>query len=67
MIGLVIDCLTEPLTLPEVERKHRTRRGQAMDQFIFALDLWCELRGWVRAPRMQAGPRLLPEGVGTRA
>lgn len=67
MIGPVIDCLTEPMTLPEIERKHRMRRGQAMDQFISALDLWCELRGWVRAPRMQAGPHLLPEGVGTRA
>jgi len=65
MVGVVIDCIAEPWTLPEVERKHRMRRGQAMDQFILGLDLWSELRGWLRGPRIQAGPTLLPEGVTT--
>lgn len=65
MVAVVIDCIAEPKTLTQIERDHRLRRGQAMDQFILALDLWSELRGWLRGPRMQAGPSLLPEGVAT--
>ena len=65
MIAVVIDCLVEPKTLPQVERDHRLRKGQAMSQFVLGLDLWSELRGWLRGPRMQAGPSLLPEGVVT--
>ncbi len=65
MVAVVIDCIAEPKTLPQIERDHRLRRGQAMDQFILGLDLWSELRGWLRGPRKQAGPRLLPEGVAT--
>lgn len=61
MVSAVIDCLVEPLTLAQVERNHRMRRGQAMDQFLKALQLWAELRGWTRGPRMQAGPHVLPE------
>lgn len=67
MVSVVIDCLVEPKTLGQIERDHRLRRGQAMDQFLLALDLWAELRGWMRGPRMQAGPSLLREGVTTKA
>lgn len=66
MVSAVIDCLVEPKTLAQVERDHRMRRGQAMDQFCQALHLWAELRGWVRGPRVQAGPHLLPEAVTNR-
>lgn len=66
MVSAVIDCLVEPKTLAQVERDHRMRRGQAMDQFVAALHLWAELRGWVRGPRVQAGPHLLPEAVTNR-
>lgn len=63
MLDAVIDCLAEPLTLAEVERKHRMRRGQAFDNYVAALDLWCEVRGWIRGPRMDGGPHLAAEGV----
>ncbi len=63
MVGVVIDCIAEPKTLTQIERDHRLRRGQALDQFCRGLDLWAELRGWMRGPRMHAGPHLLPEGV----
>jgi hypothetical protein len=63
MVSAVVDCLIEPKTLAEIERDHRMRRGEAMDQFISALDLWSELRGWMRGHRMHAGPHLVPEHV----
>lgn len=50
MLAVVIECLTEPKTLGEIERDHRMRRGQAFDHYATGLDLWCELRGWTRAP-----------------
>jgi hypothetical protein len=31
VMDAVIDCLAKPLTLAEVERKHRMRRAQAFD------------------------------------
>lgn len=65
MVAVVIDCLVEPKTLGQVERDHRMRRGQAMEQFALGLDLWCELRGWIRGPRPGIGPHLAPEGVTT--
>lgn len=61
MVSAVIDCLVEPRTLAEIERDHRMRRGQAMGQFVLALHLWAELRGWTRGPWRQAAPHLLPE------
>lgn len=67
MVAVVIECLVEPKTLTQIEHDHRLRRGQALIQFTAGLDLWAELRGWMRGPRMQAGPRLLPESVGTRS
>lgn len=62
MVPAVMDCLFEVKTLTEIERDHRMRRGQALIQFKLALDLWSELRGWLRGPRMQVGPSLMPEG-----
>lgn len=61
MVGPVMDLLFEVTTLTAVERNHRLRKGQALIQFKSALDLWSELRGWLRGPRMQSGPSLLPE------
>lgn len=61
MVDVVIDCIAEPKTLAQVERDHRMRRGQAFDNYVLGLDLWCEVRGWVRGPSMRRGPHLLPE------
>lgn len=66
MVQAAIDCFAEPWTLATVERNHRMRRGQAFSNYLLALDLWCELRGWMRGPTMLAGPHLMPEGA-TRA
>jgi hypothetical protein len=63
MVAAVIDCLVEPKTLGQVERDNRMRRGQAMDHFILGLDLWCELRGWIRGPHLGGGPHLGAEGA----
>lgn len=61
MIPPVMDCIFEVMTLTEIERKHRMRRGQAFGQLVLALHLWAQLRGWIKGPRMQAAPHLLPE------
>lgn len=63
MVAAVIDCLAEPMPLAQVEHDHRMRRGQAFANYVGALDLWCEVRGWIRGPRMDRGPHLLAEGV----
>lgn len=63
MVAAVIDVLSEPKTLADVERDHRMRRGQAMEHYVRGLDLWCELRGWIRGPVLQDGPTLVAEGV----
>lgn len=63
LVAAVIDCLAEPRTLTEIERTYRMRRGQAFDNYVLALDLWCEVRGWMRGPRMDGGPHLGPESV----
>ena len=44
----VIDVLTEPKTLAQIERDRRLRRGQAFAIYSRGLDLWAELRGWTR-------------------
>ncbi len=62
-LDAVTDCLAEPLTLAEVERKHRMRKGEAFDNYVKGLDLWCEVRGWIRGPALYDGPTLEPEGV----
>lgn len=63
MVDPVIDCIAEPMTLAQVELKHRMRRGQAMDNYVRALDLWSELRGWIRHAPVGPGPSVGPEGV----
>ncbi|MFN4017621.1 MAG: hypothetical protein ACK4JB_19935 [Reyranella sp.] len=61
LVAAVIDCLAEPRTLAEIERGHRMRRGQAFDNYVAGLDLWCEVRGWTRGPRMDGPPHLVAE------
>lgn len=63
LVAAVVDCIAEPRTLAEIELTHRMRRGQAFDNYVLALDLWCEVRGWIRGPRMDGGPHLAREGV----
>jgi hypothetical protein len=46
----VIDLLTEPKTLAQVERDRRLRRGHAFAIYARGLDLWAEIRGWMRRP-----------------
>ena len=65
LVAAVIDCLAEPRTLAEIERTHRMRRGQAFDNYVAGLDLWCEVRGWTRGPRMDGGPHLAAESPTT--
>lgn len=50
MVAVVIECLTEPKTLGQIERDHRMREGQAFVHYTAGLDLWCEVRGWSRMP-----------------
>lgn len=45
---VVIEILSEPRTLVEVERAHRLRRGTAIEVYRRGLDLWAKLRGWLR-------------------
>jgi hypothetical protein len=44
--AVVIDCLSSPKTLADIERDHRLKTGDAMACYARGLDLWCELRGW---------------------
>lgn len=62
-IEAIVDTLAEPKTLAQIERDHRMERGEAMSNYIKGLDLWCELRGWIRGPGLYDGPTLEPEGV----
>lgn len=48
-LNVVIDCLSEPMTLPQIEARYRIRRGSALVHYGRGLDLWCELRGWISA------------------
>ena len=45
---VVVEVLTEPKTLAEVERDHRLKSGMAFSFYVRALALWCVVRGWVR-------------------
>lgn len=56
VVDAVVDTFAEPKTLQQVERDHRMRRGQAMSNYVRGLDLWCELRGWMRRPAVYDGP-----------
>lgn len=63
LVAAVVDVLAELMTLTQVQGKHRMRRGQAFTNYVEGLDLWCEVRGWTRGPRMDGGPHLGPESV----
>lgn len=65
MVAPAIECFAEPKTLAQIERDHRMRRGQALVNYQAALDLWCYLRGWIRAMPTPVGPSLAAEGVTT--
>jgi len=45
---VVLDVLTEPQTLRQIETQHRLPQGRALAIYERALDCWCELRGWLR-------------------
>lgn len=47
-VSVVLECLTEPKTLPEIERAKRLRPGSALATYQAGLDVWCALRGWTR-------------------
>lgn len=64
MVDAAIDCFREPWTLGQVEQAHRMRRGKAFTNYCSALDVWCELRGWIRAAVVGSAPHVMPEGVG---
>lgn len=55
-VGVMVDCLSEPLTLADIERAHRLKSGQAMACYVRGLDLWCELRGWIQRRAIQGDP-----------
>ncbi len=64
LVPAVIDCLAEPRTLGEIEKIHRMRRGQAFTNYASALDLWCLVRGWIKAmPFVASRPTLQAESV----
>lgn len=65
MVDAVVDCLAEPKSLAQIEHDRRMRRGQAFDNYVAGLDLWCEIRGWTRGPRMEGGPHLVAESPTT--
>ena len=65
LVEAVVDVLTEPRSLAEVEHNRRMRKGEAFRNYAAGLDLWCEVRGWIRGPRMDGGPHLVAESPTT--
>ena len=55
---VVVEILTEPKTLAEVEHDHRLKSGMAFSFYVRALALWCVVRGWVR--RTDGRGRIVP-------
>lgn len=49
-VAAIIMTLSEPRTLPEVERACELKRGQGIEVYRRGLDLWAELRGWLKPP-----------------
>lgn len=45
-LAVVLEVLTEPRTLVEIDTAHRLKRGGAMAIYQAGLDLWAEVRGW---------------------
>lgn len=49
-VRVVVDCICEPLSLREIERNRKLENGAALAIYQRGLDLWCQIRGWVRTP-----------------
>jgi hypothetical protein len=47
-MAVVVEVLTEPKTLRQIDRDYRQRTGMAFSFYVRALALWCVARGWVR-------------------
>lgn len=47
-VAVVLDVLTEPRTLADIEKSRKLKRGKALAEYQRGLDLWCEQRGWKR-------------------
>ncbi|WP_319798313.1 hypothetical protein [Nitrobacter sp.] len=47
-VAVVLDCMTEPKTLPEIEKARKMKPGKALATYQTALDVWSELRGWTK-------------------
>jgi hypothetical protein len=45
-VKAMLMLVTEPMTLPDVERACRLRPGRAIEVYCDGLDLWAKLRGW---------------------
>lgn len=48
VVNVVIECFSQPKTLPDIEHEYRLRPGAALSHYQRGLDIWCELRGWMR-------------------
>lgn len=46
-IEAVPDCIGEPVTMADVERRYRTPTGKGIENHRYGLDIWSELRGWI--------------------
>jgi hypothetical protein len=46
--AVVVEVLTEPKTLGQIEHDHRLQNGMAFSFYVRVLGLWCVARGWVR-------------------
>lgn len=60
LIEAVVDCIREPWTMAEVERRHGIKGGDGIANHRLGLDVWAEQRQWVRAG--YATTRLTNEG-----
>jgi hypothetical protein len=49
-VRVVIDCISEPLSLRDIERNRKLESGAALAVYQRGLDLWCQIRGWSRSP-----------------
>ncbi len=49
----VVDCIAQPLTLGDIEKGHGMVDGQGIVNHRRGLDLWAELRGWIRPGAQQ--------------
>lgn len=56
--AVVVEVLTEPRTLKEIDHAHRLKSGTAFSFYVRGLAVWCVARGWVRPA--DARGRLVP-------